>query len=110
MSRNLACPQLTETISECVAGEGAKHIGPDNMIVIDPTDIRKLYARKMPYLARVCDGSSGEIGNGYHCCIAVAGESGGHRIVPSHLHLWSCDAPGCFSAYLTVNIVPGTTV
>ncbi len=93
LSRNLLCEHLYETVSECIAMEGAKHIGKDTLIVVDPTDIRKLYAKKMPYLARVRDGSSGEIGNGYNCCVAVACESGGRRIVPLHLRLWSCDAP-----------------
>jgi len=93
LSRNLLHEPLYETVSECIAREGAKHIGKDTLIVVDPTDIQKLYAQKMPYLARVRDGSSGEIGNGYNCCVAVACESGGRRIVPLHLRLWSCDAP-----------------
>jgi hypothetical protein len=60
---------------------------------IDPTDIRKLYARKMPYLATIRDGSKKELGPGYWACAAVACESGGRRIVPLHLRLWSCEAP-----------------
>lgn len=93
LSRNLGCKGLARKISSCVAREAAGHIGKDTLIVIDPTDIRKLYARKMPYLAKVRDGSSGQIGNGYHCGVAVACESGGRGIVPLHLRLWSCDAP-----------------
>ena len=93
LSRNLGCEGLAQRVSDCLACEGARHIGNDTLIVIDPTDIRKLYARKMPYLAKVRDGSSGEIGNGYHCGVAVACESGGRSIVPLHLRLWSSTAP-----------------
>ncbi len=69
-------------------------MGKDTLVVVDPTDIRKLYARRMPYLATVRDGSKGEMGPGYWGCGAVACESGGRRIVPLHLRLWSCESPG----------------
>lgn len=94
LSRNLAREGLDESICLAVAREGAKRVGKDTLVVVDPTDIRKLYARKMPYLARVRDGSKGELGNGYWGCAAVACESGGRRIVPLHLRLWSCASPG----------------
>ena len=94
LSRNIAREGFGEVVSECVAREAAKHVSKHTLIVIDPTDIRKLYARKMPFLARIRDGSKGELGNGYWACAAVACESGGRRIVPLHLRLWSCSAPG----------------
>lgn len=94
LSRNIAREGLAETVSECVAREAAKHVGKDTLIVVDPTDIRKLYARKMPCLDRIRDGSKKELGNGYWACAAVACESGGRRIVPLHLRLWSTLAPG----------------
>ena len=94
LSRNLGREGLDEGICLAVAREGAKRVGKDTLVVVDPTDIRKLYARKMPYLATVRDGSKGELGNGYWGCAAVACESGGRRIVPLHLRLWSCESPG----------------
>jgi len=94
LSRNLAREGLDEGVCQAIAKEGAKRVGKDTLVVIDPTDIRKLYARRMPYLATVRDGSKGELGNGYWGCAAVACESGGRRIVPLHLRLWSCKAPG----------------
>ncbi len=51
----------------------------------------------MEYLARVRDGSTGEIGNGYSACLAVACESGGRRITPLHMRLWSSEAEGFIS-------------
>ena len=94
LSRNLAREGLDEGIFRAVAKEGARHVREDTLFAVGPTDIRKLYARKMPYLATVRDGSKGELGTGYWGCAAVACESGGRRIVPLHLRLWSCEAPG----------------
>jgi hypothetical protein len=97
LSRNLRREGLDEGIFRAIAREGAKRIGKDTLVVVDPTDIRKLYARKMPYLATVRDGSKGELGKGYWGCAAIACESGGRRITPLHLRLWSCESPGFIS-------------
>jgi len=94
LSRNLLREGLDEGIFRAVAAEGAKRVGKDTLVVVDPTDIRKLYARRMPYLARIRDGSKRELGDGYWGCAAVACESGGRRVVPLHLRLWSCASPG----------------
>ncbi len=94
LSRNIAREGLAEAVSACVAREAAKHVGKDTLIVVDPTDIRKLYARKMPCLDCIRDGSKKELGHGYWACAAVACESGGRRVVPLHLRLWSTLAPG----------------
>lgn len=94
LSRNLRHEGLADQLSSTVAQEAGKHIGKNTLIVVDPTDIRKLYARKMPCLDCIRDGSKGELGNGYWACAAVACQSGGRRIVPLHLRLWSTLAPG----------------
>lgn len=94
LSRNLLREGLDEGIFRAVAREGAKRVGKDTPVVVAPTDIRKLYARRMPYPATVRDGSKGELGDGYWGCAAVARASGGRRIVPLHLRLWSCESPG----------------
>lgn len=94
LSRMLRSEGIEEGIFGVVARLGARRIRQDTLIVIDPTDIRKLYAKKMEYLARVRDGSTGEIGNGYNACLAVACESGGRRITPLHMRLWSSEADG----------------
>ena len=73
---------------------GARHIGKDTLIIIDPSGIQKLYARKMEHLAHVRDGDSGEIGNGYDICMGVACESGERKITPLSLKLWSAQADG----------------
>lgn len=57
LSRNLLREGLDEGIFRAIAKEGAKRIHKDTLLLVDPTDIRKLYARKMPYLATImsCD-------------------------------------------------------
>ncbi len=108
LSRNLLREGLDEAVFRAVAAEGAKRVGKDTLVVVDPTDIRKLYARKMPYLATVRDGSTGELGPGYWACAAVACESGGRRAVPLHLRLWSCEAPGFTGENDQIKAVIGT--
>jgi hypothetical protein len=93
LSRHLGRKGLGQQINEVVVEHGSGKIHEETLIVIDPTDIRKPYARKMPYLARVRDGSTGEIANGYWACVAVACEPEKRRIIPLHQRLWSADAP-----------------
>jgi hypothetical protein len=97
LSRMLWDEGIERKVSGVIARLGARRIRQDTLIVIDPTDIRKLYAEKMEHLARVRDGSTGEIGNGYSACLAVACESGGRRITPLHMRLWSSEADGFIS-------------
>ncbi len=94
LSRMLAHEEIEPRIGGVIAHLAARHIHRDTLIVIDPTDIQKLYARKMEYLGRVRDGSTGELGNGCNACLAVACQSGKRRITPLHLRLWSCEADG----------------
>lgn len=94
LSRMLLSEGIDQEIFGVIARLGARRIRQDTLIVIDPTDIQKLYAEKMEYLARVRDGSTGEIGNGYSACLAVACESGMRRITPLHMRLWSSKADG----------------
>jgi len=97
LGRNLRKEGLGERLNEVLASEGARHIGKGTVISVDGSDIQKPYARSMPYLATVRDGSGGGLGPGYNCLAAVACESGGRRIVPLHLRLWSCEAEGFLS-------------
>lgn len=93
LSRNLAAEELDSKINRLIAEEGVSRIGKNSLIIVDPTDIRKEYAQKMPFLATIHDGSSGELATGYSGCIAVACEPGERRMVPLHLRMWSSEAP-----------------
>jgi hypothetical protein len=93
LSRNLQQEGLGQMLNEEIARSGARRIHADTLLIIDPSDIHKPYAEKMPYLARVRDGSTGEIVNGYWTCFVVGCESQSRRMTPVHLSLWSAEAP-----------------
>lgn len=94
LSNHLKQENLHPGISAAIAQHAAQnHIQDETLIVVDPTDIRKFYAQKMPFLATIRDGSEKELAEGYWACAAVACERASHRVVPLHLRLWSQDAP-----------------
>ena len=62
-----------------MAAEGRSDVG---LWLQDAMDIAKPYAEKMEYLARVRDGSSGEIANGYWLCQVIGVENEDTAIVP----------------------------
>jgi hypothetical protein len=97
LSRNLKANGLDEKLNAIIAGEGASRIGKDTLIIVDPTDIRKDYAEKMPYLANIRDGSTGELATGYSGCIAIACEPRSREMTPLHLRMWSSEAPDFIS-------------
>ena len=96
LSRNLARDGLEEALLFDIAKMGARRVRKDTLLLIDPTDVRKDYAKKMEYLATVRDGSAGELVKGYWMMEVVGCELGGKRIVPLYQSLYSADAPGFF--------------
>ena len=94
LSRNLAQEGMGQEINEQIALMGADRVEEDTLLIIDPSDIQKPYAEKMPYLATVRDGSTGALGPGYWTCHVIACESQSRRMTPLHLSLWSAQAPG----------------
>ncbi len=72
----------------------ASRVGQDTLLIIDPSDLSKKYAKKMEYLATVHDGSAHDLAQGYWT-LHIAGcgvDSDG--IIPLYQRLWSADAPG----------------
>jgi hypothetical protein len=99
LSRMLSAEGLETGLHGFIASEGARRVHKDTLIILDPSDVQKPYARKMGCLAKVWGGSRGEVGDnlGFWGCMAVACESGGRRPVPLHFRLWSADSPGFVS-------------
>ena len=93
LSANLDGEKLEETISDSVLIQGAKRIRNDTLLIVDPSDITKKYARKMEYLAEVRDASEKKIGDGYWMCEVVGCETGEHDITPLAQILWSQNSP-----------------
>jgi hypothetical protein len=62
LSRNLGRAALGSEISAEILAEGAGRIEEDTLLIVDPTDITKKYARKMERLATIRDASEKEKG------------------------------------------------
>ena len=93
LSRNLADQSLEHNLGHNVLELGSKHINEDTLLIVDPSDIQKKYAKKMQYLAEVRDGSEDTIGNGYWLFEVVGCEVGSNQIIPLAQQLWSQNAP-----------------
>jgi hypothetical protein len=113
LSRQLLRRGLGQKIQKNLLTIGSGLVGKDTLLILDPSDIRKKYAKKMQYLGRVHDGSEHELGNGYWTCNVVAAEIDGSTIVPLVGRLYSAEAPefiGENSEILTVmDLVSGAT-
>lgn len=99
LERHLSMEDMDSKIHGSILCDAACGIHEDTLIIIDPTDMQKTYAKKMPYLAKVWDGSKGRVGDnlGYTPCMAIACENGCRKIVPLMLRLWSSEHPDCTS-------------
>lgn len=97
LSRQLLREGLGQRIQENLLRMGSGRVGKDTLLILDPSDIRKKYAKKMQYLGTVHDGSEDEVGTGYWTCNVVATEVGDSSIVPLLGMLYSAEAPGFVS-------------
>ena len=97
LSRNLADEGLEHDVGSNVLKLGSKRINDNTLLIVDPSDIQKKYAKKMQYLAKVRDGSEDTIGKGYWLCEVVGCEVGSNEITPLAQELWSQDAPDFIS-------------
>lgn len=93
LSRNLADKALASHIEKKVLQLGAKRVTEKTLLIVDPTDLQKKYAKKMQYLATVRDASEKTIGKGYWMCDVVGCEVGSNEITPLAQELWSQNAP-----------------
>ena len=82
LSRQLNRPGLRQRVRENLLKLAAPRVGTETLLVVDLTDVIKPYARKMEYLARVRDGSTKKLGNGYWCCQVVGLERGSAEVMP----------------------------
>ena len=84
---------MLKHLEERIIGEGAQRVQQETLLIIDVSDIVKPYAEKMQYMARVRDGSSGSIEDGYWTMQVVGVEAGGKEITPVYHELYSQDSP-----------------
>jgi len=92
LSRQLSRPGLGESLQKRLLEHAADRIGEETLLIIDPSDIRKNYAKKMENLGKVRDGSEGGIVDGYWICQVVAANLGDKRSMPIYGRLYSIDS------------------
>jgi len=93
LGRQLQRAGLRHRVRENLLQMAAGRIDSQSLLVLDPTDISKPYAKKMQYLARVRDGSEGKLRDGYLCCQVVGARRGSAQVVPLYQELYSQEAP-----------------
>ena len=94
LSRNLEAAELESHLSERLAALGSRRVEANTVLCLDLSDLRKEYAKKMEYLAKVRDGSTGELHAGYWLCDITAAEVKSSEIVPLYQKLYSAEAKG----------------
>jgi hypothetical protein len=97
LSRNLQRPELEKTLQNNVLAMAAAHVGEQTLLVIDPSDVSKKYAKKMEFLATVRDGSEHDLAQGYWTLHVIGTELDSSRMVPLYQRLYSAQAPGFVS-------------
>jgi hypothetical protein len=93
LSRNLQRRELQERVQANLLRMAKGRVGAETLLILDPSDVAKKYAKKMEYLATVRDGSEQELTNGYWTLHVVATEVGSQAMVPLYQRLYSCEAP-----------------
>lgn len=88
-----------EILRERVTDLGVKPVQKNDIIAFDPGDISKKYSKKMDYLYRVHDGSSGEIRLGWeHFCVeSIHWSDGEKQHSPLYERLINASCPGYVS-------------
>jgi hypothetical protein len=89
LSRQLGRVDLDWEIQRRLIGHAGGRIDDDTLLVLDLSDVTKKYAEKMECLARVRDGSEGELANGYWWLSIVGTTTKGTKIVPLYGRLFS---------------------
>lgn len=97
LSRQLRRKGLTLILQRNLLKLASGLIDKEKLLILDLSDIRKKYAKKMQYMSGVRDGSEHDIGNGYWLCKVVATDIEGSAIIPLMGRLYSTEAPGFIS-------------
>jgi len=89
LSRQITSKDLTSTIGRRLIEEGKPFIGEDTVLALDLSDISKEYSEKQEGLARVRDGSTGRIRDGWPILAVVGADVRGERVIPLYGKLYT---------------------
>ena len=93
LSRNLMHPRLEGVVQRNVLKLAAGRIRDDTLLILDPSDLAKKYAKKMEHLATVRDGSAHDFAQGYWTLHVIGATLNSPAIIPLYQRLWSSKAP-----------------
>ena len=94
LSNELRRSGLGAHVTENLLTMASRRVRRDTLLVLDPSDIIKPYARSMEHMTRVRDGSTGRLGNGYWTLQVIGVELDEVRVTPLYHRLYSHVAPG----------------
>jgi hypothetical protein len=89
LSRNLNKFDNSERLRENYFDVVSKHFDERTVLIIDDSDIAKMYSRKLEDLCRVRDGSTGEIVDGYWFAGVSALTAGHRQPIPVYSRVYS---------------------
>lgn len=93
-SRQLIKPKIWSCLQQSILSLASERVKDRTLLILDLSDLKKPYAEKMEYLARVRDGSAGgEIVDGYWTKQVIASEVGRDEITPLYYSLYSQRSP-----------------
>jgi hypothetical protein len=93
-SRQLIKSRIWDRLHQRILSLASSRVKDRTLLVLDLSDVKKKYAEKMEYLAKVHDGSDGgEIVDGYWTNQVIATEVGSNEITPLHISLYSQNSP-----------------
>ena len=93
LSRNLQQRGLGDIVQDNVLALAGPQVDEDTLLILDPSDIAKKYAKKMQFIARVRDGSAHDFASGYWTLHVIGAQVGSSRMVPLYQRLYSSKAP-----------------
>lgn len=89
LSRQLGRDDLGRRVIKGLFDLAAPRVEKKTLLILDISDIKKKYARKMEHLARIRDGSEKTLANGYWIIQVIAAEVGKTSLVPLYGSLYS---------------------
>jgi Transposase DDE domain len=93
-SRQLIKPGIWECLQKSILSMASERVKEKTLLILDLSDLKKQYAEKMEYLAKVRDGSDGgEIVDGYWTNQVIATEVDCDKITPLYYSLYSQKSP-----------------
>ena len=102
LSRQLGREGLGRKVLNGLSRMGAERVEKKTLLIMDISDIRKRYARKMEHLARIRDGSEKVLANGYWTLSVLGAEVGKSSLIPLYGSLYSQKSPDFQSENLEI--------